>query len=397
MKSLDASSRLSLRSFYQFYRKIPHWPLKYTLWKPLVQRVCLCVCVHGCAPLIYSLSTGHEQDCGAADDWQDHGNDHQDRLHQLNIGALIGRVLNRLQSLDPTALPVVTLHTSAEQRGNRTKWRAREEMWCEELKVHIYMHTSTYTKWTDAALTCTPAPAGPLYACSSHECSSPGGWRCRDPLRWWESMSIRWWGRCAQGWKEWCFCSSACSSSCLCLSFSFSHLCWVAILQQETLQVKLNWRLWCNLVKLQQVLKPTYRKQRLLFYTKTDRQLFATGVITEYHQPVLFLHLSPALRKLLLITDLLIPSRVTDELQTKSTSIWIKKGKRVFCLSYREGWSFRCRLLKAPRLLPVRHRRSANSGGPPRRPDPQSLQLVHRRRWLQIPEYQEHRRLLLNQ
>ena len=61
----------------------------------------------------YSLSAGHEQDGGAADDGQDHGNDHQDRLYQLGIRLGPRLFFDRLQSLDPAALPVVALHTSA--------------------------------------------------------------------------------------------------------------------------------------------------------------------------------------------------------------------------------------------------------------------------------------------
>lgn len=57
-----------------------------------------------------------------------------------------------------------------------------------------------HTKWTDAVLTCTLAPEGPLCACSNHECSSPGGWRCRDPLWCLESWTcFRWWRMCTRG------------------------------------------------------------------------------------------------------------------------------------------------------------------------------------------------------
>lgn len=69
--------------------------------------------------MIYSLSTSHEQDGDAADDRQDHSDDHQNRLRQLGVAALIGCFFARLQSLDAAALAVVTLHASErkEMRG----------------------------------------------------------------------------------------------------------------------------------------------------------------------------------------------------------------------------------------------------------------------------------------
>lgn len=67
------------------------------------------------------LSTGHEQDGTAADDWQDDCNDHENRLHQIRIVAL-SRGYEWPQSLDPTALSIVALHTAAEQRQQIRQW-----------------------------------------------------------------------------------------------------------------------------------------------------------------------------------------------------------------------------------------------------------------------------------
>lgn len=72
------------------------------------------MCAHDCASLENSLSTGQEKDGSAADDRQDHGDDHQDRLHQLGVVDLTGLGVFHRQGLGRAAPPIVTLHTSAE-------------------------------------------------------------------------------------------------------------------------------------------------------------------------------------------------------------------------------------------------------------------------------------------
>ena len=102
----------------------------------------------------------------------------------------------------------------------------------KRIKPPYRVYLIWWTIWTDAVLTCRLALTGPLCTCSNRECSSPGGWWCRDRPCCCESTCIRWWGTCAPGWRRLCSCS--CSSSCLCLSSSFSHLCWDVTLSEGT-------------------------------------------------------------------------------------------------------------------------------------------------------------------